>query len=263
MRRAVLALVAVVGGGIAITVGWLSAGAGPNSTADALIGALTEDMIVLSVTIALVVEAALLYAVLRFRNSGNPSPSRDNYRFLTAWVVAIGLILLFLGLASLQTMVALDRGEPDPDEAVRVDVVAQQFLWTFEYRDENVTSQSELVLPENETVYLRLTSEDVIHSLHVPELGLKRDANPARWNDVAFTPTETGEYHLYCAEFCGQAHSQMRGTVRVVDEEEFEGWLDEQRDGSTTNGSRETSASPGFERRSDRGAIASTTGIGP
>lgn len=231
MRRSSLSLVVAFTATIAVV--WLLPGtvaASGDSTADTLIGALTERLLVLGIAVAVIVEAALLYAIIRYRNSGDAQPSRDNPRFLTAWVVAIGLILFFVGFASLQTMAALDDGAANPpDDAVQVDVTAQQWVWTFEYADEGVTSQGTLVVPENETIHLRVTSRDVIHSMHAPDLGLKQDASPGQWNNATFTPTKTGEYDLFCAEYCGQGHSRMRADIRVVNSSEYNRWLDDQR----------------------------------
>lgn len=207
-----------------------------DSTADALIGTLTEQLIVLAIAVAVIVEAALLFVIVRYRNRDEARPSGSNTRFLAAWVVAIGIILVFVGIASLQTMAALDgQGvDPPPDDAVQVDIVAEQWVWTFEYADLGVESRGTLVLPVNETAYLRITSRDVIHSFHVPELGVKQDANPAQWNSFTVTPTNADEYRAFCAEYCGVGHSRMLATVRVVDDAEFEAWVDEQSTNSTT-----------------------------
>lgn len=234
MRRATLALAVGVGGAVA----WLAvlptpvaAGEAPTET---LVRTLSGKLLALGATIAIVFEAVLLYAVLRFRDSGDAASPVYNSRFHFAYVLAVGLVLFFVGFASLQTLGALDQGDSQPPEdAVRVNVVAQQWAWTFEYPEENVTSAGTVAVPANETVHLRLTSRDVIHAFYVPELALKRDANPARWNAVTFTPMATGEYAVKCAEYCGQAHSRMRGTLRVANRSAYENWLDERRENGT------------------------------
>lgn len=237
MRRSTFPLVALPGGVVARLATPPAAAAGADSTTDALIGALSSRLIVLAVTIAVLVEIALLYALLRYRNTGEAHPPEYNPRLHITWVIAVGVVLLFVGVASLQTMAALDQQqhEEPPEDAVQVEVHAQQWNWAFEYPAANVTNRGTLVVPANETVHLRLTSRDVIHSFHAPELGLKRDANPAQWNTLTFTPTSTGEYDLLCAEYCGQGHSTMLGTVRVIEPSEYEDWLDEQADASGGN----------------------------
>lgn len=227
----------------------LAAATGYDSTTEALIRTLSNKLIVLAVTIALLFEVILLSLLVRYRNSGTAAPPEYNSRLFVPYVLAVGVVLLFVGVASVQTLVALEQQESNPaqEDAVQVDVVAEQFAWTFEYADDEVTSRGTLVIPANETIHLRLTSRDVIHSFHAPDLGLKQDANPGEWTSFTFTPTSTGEYRLFCAEFCGVGHSNMLGSIRVVDSSEYEDWLDEQRDDSTSNRSERsafTSSNP-------------------
>lgn len=237
MRRPALSLAVIAGGIIAWIAVLPTAAAAGNSTADSLISTLSGKLIILGVTIAVIVELALLYAVLRYRNSGNAQPPEYNARLQLTWVLAVGVVLCFVGFASLQTMTALDQQgpQPSPDDAVRVDVVAEQWVWNFEYPRDNVTTQGTLVIPANQTVRLRVTSRDVIHSFHAPDLGVKQDANPAQWNNITFTPTDTGKYNLFCAEYCGQGHSTMQGTIRVVNSSEYDRWLEGQSSDSTAN----------------------------
>lgn len=235
-RRTAFSLTVIIGG----VVAWISVlptvAAAGDSTADTLIGALSSKLTVLAVTIAVIFEVALLYALLRYRNSGDAKSPEYNSRFHLTYVLAVGLILFFVGFASLQTLGALDLGtsQPPPEDAIRVDIVAEQWVWKFEYRGDNVTTQGTLVVPVNETIHMRLTSRDVIHSFFAPDLGIRRDANPARWNNITFTPTNTGQYRIKCAEYCGQGHSRMRGTIRVVNRSAYDNWLDEQRGNATS-----------------------------
>jgi cytochrome c oxidase subunit 2 len=133
----------------------------------------------------------------------------------------------------------------DDDEVVEVEVVGQTFFWTYNYPEETVngnesqyvsatsTADEPLVIPANTTVYLHVTSTDVIHALHVPDLGLKQDAIPGEYNTIETTAYETGTYQLYCAEYCGVGHSGMLGQVQVVSQEEFGAWLDERKSAMT------------------------------
>ncbi|PSQ43032.1 cytochrome c oxidase subunit II, partial [Halobacteriales archaeon SW_7_68_16] len=110
-----------------------------------------------------------------------------------------------------------------------VDVVAQKYFWTFEYEGGNVTSRGKLVLPKDETVYLTITSVDWLHAFHVPEMGLKQDAVPGESHVLRTTPTTTGEFQGYCAEYCGAGHSGMLFEVEVMNESAYRDWLDDQR----------------------------------
>ena len=68
-------------------------------------------------------------------------------------------------------------------------------------------------------------SQDVIHSLFVPAFRVKRDVLPGRYETCWFEAIKIGEYHLFCAEYCGTNHSRMIGKVVVMDPTDFEAWL--------------------------------------
>ena len=74
---------------------------------------------------------------------------------------------------------------------------------------------------------LVLKSNDVTHSLFIPAFRAKMDVVPGRYNKMWFEATQVGEYDLYCAEYCGQKHSEMIAQVFVHEEAEFIGWLNE------------------------------------
>jgi cytochrome c oxidase subunit 2 len=75
-------------------------------------------------------------------------------------------------------------------------------------------------------VLLTMTSQDVIHSLYVPDFRIKRDVVPGRYSKLWFTATEPGDHYLFCAEYCGTGHSDMITRVVVHPPGEFEKWLE-------------------------------------
>jgi cytochrome c oxidase subunit II len=93
---------------------------------------------------------------------------------------------------------------------------------------------SELVLPANREVDLRLNAQDVIHGLSIPELRLKQNAVPGQTIHIHFTPTTPGTYAILCTQLCGIGHYRMNATLRVVPSDEFLTWLT----------SKETAANP-------------------
>jgi cytochrome c oxidase subunit 2 len=212
------------------------------STTNELIRGLNEQLVFIAVPITVLVEAILLYAVLKFRNNDEPKPTRENRRLEMTWTIATALILLFVGVSSTLVMAdpavtTPDTAEPGPDD-VAVDVEAQTYMFTFTYEGEGVQTRNKLVVPEGKAVYLNITAKDWLHSVHVPALGLKQMAVVGEYNTIKTTPTETGVYQGYCAEYCGQGHSGMLFEVEVVSQAEYEQWLEQQRDESnaTANG---------------------------
>jgi cytochrome c oxidase subunit 2 len=232
--------------------------AAQSSLNDQLIRGLNEKLLYVAIPITVLVEAILIYTVVKFRESNvdEPKPTRENRRLEITWTVATAVILLFVGAASYQVLgveaiggvtaasnpnagpaaVAEDfEGAvgPDPDEtnAVEIEVVAQKYFWEYRYNEANVsglsTNDEPLYVPKNTTVYLHITSTDWLHAFHVPDLGLKQDAFPGQYNTIKTVAYEEGSYQLYCAEYCGVGHSNMLGKVTVVSEEEYQQYLED------------------------------------
>jgi len=232
----------VVAVGTALAVGLLAVG-GYDSTTETHLRSLHRTLLVVAAPLVLLVEGLLVYAVVR-RSPAEPAESGDS-RAELAWTVGTAAILLLVGLLSYGAMgqpSVLGGPAPDgpPGEAVTVTVTAERYDWTFAYDDGSVRTNDRLVLPANRTVVLRVTSRDVIHSLSIPGLGIKRDAMPGQYTAVRTTATTTGTYRLYCAEFCGAGHAEMTATVAVVPPGEFDAWL------RTHGATAPTTPTPGF-----------------
>ena len=80
-------------------------------------------------------------------------------------------------------------------------------------------------MPKGRPVQVTFTSEDVLHSLYFPAFRVKADAIPGRYSSVWFEATQTGEFHLFCAEYCGTKHSGMIGKVVVMEPSAYQAWL--------------------------------------
>jgi cytochrome c oxidase subunit 2 len=115
---------------------------------------------------------------------------------------------------------------------LEIHVVAKQWMWKVEHPD-GAREIDALHLPVNTPVRLVMTSEDVIHSFFAPAFRLKQDVLPARSEELVFTPTRTGDFHLLCAEFCGTQHSHMGGDIVVMTQSDYAGWLRRQPHGDS------------------------------
>ena len=134
---------------------------------------------------------------------------------------------------------------PRMDE-YEINVIGQQWSWQIQYSNGR-TLTNELVVPRDRPVRLIMTSKDVIHSFFVPEFRIKQDAVPGQFTNLRFTANKTGTYHIFCAEYCGTAHSKMLGKVVILDPVDFQKWLDglyhpsehvQVADSASSNGSR-------------------------
>lgn len=172
--------------------------------------------------------AVLLAVALLRRPSEGAADEPSTGRWLVGGGVAMPLVVIAVVFAA--TLVAM-RAIPTtaPDDALVIDVVGRQFSYEITYPDEGVAVADELHIPVGRPIALRLTSEDVIHSFWVPELGGKMDMLPDGINTLVLQADESGEHVSRCAEFCGLHHAAMVLTVVAEPEEEFTAWLEEQR----------------------------------
>jgi cytochrome c oxidase subunit 2 len=234
-RRA--ARVVVFALGVSVVVALLSSPAAAQSVNRNAIDDLNEQLLYVALPLVLFVEVTLVYAIYRFRDNDDPKPTTKDSALEITWTAATGVILLFVGMSAFFVLAnpyitPTAAGQPAadvPDDAVEVEVVAYQWGWEFRYPDEDVTTQSQLVIPRDRDVYFSFTTEDVIHSFYVPKLGLKQDIIPGQSMKARTRATQNGTYTLYCAELCGVGHTRMHGTVRVVSPDEYQTWLDGER----------------------------------
>ncbi|WP_455270465.1 cytochrome c oxidase subunit II [Rhizobium herbae] len=199
----------------------------------------------------------MAYCVWRFRHKpGNRAayePENRKLEVLLASGTAVGVAAMLVpGLFVWNQFITV------PDDAAPVEVVSQQWLWSFrlpgvdgklgrsEPRDispENplgvnkndttglddvIIEGGELHLPVGKPVRILLRSVDVLHDFYVPEFRAKMDMIPGMITYFWFTPTRTGTFDILCAELCGVGHSQMRGTVVVEEAADYQAWLEQQ-----------------------------------
>ncbi len=111
-----------------------------------------------------------------------------------------------------------------PDQTLEIYSTAKRWMWKFQHLD-GKNEINELHVPLGRAVKVTFTSEDVLHSLYFPSFRVKADAIPGRYSSVWFTPTKVGEYHIFCAEYCGTNHSGMIGRVTVMEPSAYQSWL--------------------------------------
>jgi cytochrome c oxidase subunit 2 len=184
---------------------------------------------IVSIIIFSLVAAVVVFSVWKWRvpldddSDGPPIHGHTGLEIL--WTAVPALIVTALGIVS---AVVLARNADEGDNALQVQAVGQQFAWKFVYSDYDDLTSGQLVLPIDRAARFTMTSVDVIHSFWVPNFGQKMDAVPGIETEIVVTPTRTGEYKVVCTELCGLGHATMRAAARVVSEEEFDAWIEEQ-----------------------------------
>ncbi|KYO50566.1 cytochrome c oxidase subunit II [Tistrella mobilis] len=139
----------------------------------------------------------------------------------TSWALIPFLLILIFYVWS--TSSYIDLYEP-PDDALEINLVAKQWMWKVQHPG-GQREIDELHVPAGTPVRLNMASQDVIHSLYVPALRLKRDVVPGRYTSLWFTADRPGTYRLTCAEFCGTDHSTMGGRLVVMRPADYARWL--------------------------------------
>jgi cytochrome c oxidase subunit 2 len=195
------------------------------SSRSVIVDRLFRTLMGIAAVIFLLVEGALLYAVIRFRkqpdDERDAAPIHGNNTLEIVWTLIPAVIVAVIGVYSYQVLMEIERPSEEP---LVVEVIGRQFFWEFHYPEEGVTSQV-LHLPVGKTVHFQITSEDVIHSFWVPDFRVKQDATPGQISELIITPTKLGRYPIRCAELCGPGHAAMTAEVVVEEEAQFERWL--------------------------------------
>jgi cytochrome c oxidase subunit 2 len=204
-------------------------------------------------------QLALGYFVWRYRDHSSAARADYSHGHLGLELVWTTLTaILFIGLNLMGSPIwAAERFRPAVNDATRVEVTAMQFAWYFRYpgpdgkfgiakpeledpsaggeaalgldpadpasKDDVVTGIMEV--PVGREVEVILRAHDVIHSFFVPAMRFKQDAVPGLAIHMHFTPTETGDFEIACAELCGLGHYKMHGMLKVVSQDEFDKWL--------------------------------------
>lgn len=225
------------------------------------IDTLFDVMIVLSCLMFSIVVVMLAYAVWRWRakpgDESDGAPVHGNTTLEITWTVIPTVIVL---AGAIYSWIVLNDIEAKADDRMPLNVIAQQYKWTFEYpeattgsgQDATPLRTNELHVPVDRQLDVTLTALDVIHSFWVPEWGIKRDAVPAGPggdeidNEFVVTPDEEGTYSLVCTELCGIGHATMRASVVVESQDEFDQWIaEQQRAQESSSGGSSSSNSSG------------------
>jgi cytochrome c oxidase subunit 2 len=200
----------------------------------------------------------MAYCVLRFRHQQGREAAYNPENKKLEWWLSIGTAV---GVGAMLTpgLFVWNQFVTVPDDASEVEVVGQQWQWSFRLpgkdgrlgtsdtlnvgpdnplglnprdphgQDDLVIEADDLHLPIGKPIKLLLRSIDVVHSFYVPQFRAKMDLVPGMVTYVWFVPTRTGAFEILCAELCGAGHANMRGKVVVDEESDYQAWLQKQK----------------------------------
>ena len=173
--------------------------------------------------------AFLFVALTRRREPGHPERGLQagSRIVLFGGIVTPTLILLVVFGFTVATLNALAM--PETLESHTVHVVGHQWWWEVRYPNQQVVTANEIHIPTGQPVRILLSSDDVIHSFWVPQLHGKIDMVPGQTNEIWLQADRPGVYGGECAEFCGVQHGKMGFLVVAEPLEQFNAWLEAQR----------------------------------
>jgi cytochrome c oxidase subunit II len=188
--------------------------------------------------IFLAVAGLLTYTIVRFRERPEdhlrePPQVYGSNNVEAAWTIVPVVIVIVLFLATARTINELEIDTP-PEDALQVTAVGHQWWWEFRYPQLGVVTANELHIPVStadrpQPTFLKLLSQDVVHSFWVPRLAGKVDVVPNRANEMWIDTATPGLYLGQCAEYCGTQHAHMLLRVYVHPEDEFQRWVEHQK----------------------------------
>lgn len=204
--------------------------------------------------IFLVAHLILGYCIVRFRDRGAAIKQFEpSTKMELGWTIAGTVLFVGLAVASARIWAGVHMTAPSPN-ALRIEVLGKQFAWSARYtgpdgrlgrtavkfindangnpfgideadpagKDDIVTST--VRVPVNTPVLLTLRSRDVIHNFFVRELRIKQDVVPGMEIPLPFIADKPGTYEVACSELCGLGHHQMRSTLVVMTQEDYDQW---------------------------------------
>lgn len=195
----------------------------------------------MSIVILIIVEVALVAALLKFRKRPNetraPETWSHNTKLELVWTIIPFLLLIGILFPTFKAVAYLADVPKNPE--LTLEVVGHQFYWEYRYPDLGVqfnttptmgpgTGLEELYVPVGRKMKVVLTAADVIHSWYIPAFGFQQMTTPGNLSIAPLEVTKVGLYEGYCTYLCGTLHGAMRARVRAVPPAEFDAWVAKQ-----------------------------------
>ena len=213
-------------------------------------------MLIVCMVIFVAVFGVMFYSIWAHRKSRGAKAAtfHEHLGVEVAWTVIPFIIVIAMALPATRTVVAMkDTSGAD----ITVKVTGYQWKWGYEYIDgpaagvkflSNLATpraqiegkeprgplylmevDNPLVVPVGKKIKIALTGGDVIHSWMVPELAVKQDSIPGFLRSTWFRAEKVGEFRGQCTELCGKDHAFMPIVVKVVSEQDYAIWAQEQK----------------------------------
>ena len=181
-------------------------------------------VIAITAFFAIVVVVLVLYFAFKYRDDSGEKigePIHGSVPLELGWSIIPFIISIGIFVWASVVFFHIVRA---PDQTLEIYSTGKRWMWRFQHVD-GQREINELHVPVGRAVKVVFTSEDVLHDLFIPAFRVKADAVPGRYSAIWFEATKVGEYHIFCAEYCGTNHSGMIGTVFVMEPADYQAWL--------------------------------------
>lgn len=188
------------------------------------VDALYGFLVLLTVVFCILVFGMVTIFAIKYRRRSDdeqPEQNHGNLALELSWTIIPLFIALFVFLLGADVFFRLQRAPADPLE---IYAVGKQWMWKIQH-ESGKREINTLHVPKGQPVRLTMTSEDVLHDFFIPAFRVKNDVIPGRYTTLWFEATQLGEFHIFCAEYCGTQHSGMIGKVIVMDPTDYHDWL--------------------------------------
>jgi cytochrome c oxidase subunit 2 len=179
-------------------------------------------LVAISAVFFAIVMVGMIYFTIRYRKGagGKTNPIEGHTGLEIFWTAIPTVLVIIIFIWGYLVYVEMDT---PPGDSYPVRVIGKKWSWSFLYENGAVTS--DLYVPLNKPVKLIMTSEDVLHSFFIPAFRVKKDVVPGRYTELWFEAKVPGDHQVFCAEYCGAAHSGMLAKVKVLSADLWQSFL--------------------------------------
>jgi cytochrome c oxidase subunit 2 len=178
----------------------------------------------LSIFFTVIVGFAVIFLALRYRQGSKYDRSRPIYedlRLELTWTIIPLIMALFMFFFSARLFIKM---RTPPADAQEIYVVGKQWMWHVQHEN-GVRENNTIHVPVGKPIKLTMISQDVLHALYIPAFRVQMHVVPGRYTQLWFIPTKVGEFHLFCAMYCGTQHAEMGGKVVAMEPKDYAQWL--------------------------------------
>jgi len=203
----------------------------------AQVDALFFFILAVSAFFSILIAGTLVYFSIKYRRK-----SPGEFAVITDSPVWVEVVWTLIPLALAMVMFAWGSrlyfsAYRPPSDAMDIQVIGKQWMWQMQH-PQGRREINELHVPLGRSIRLVMISQDVIHDFYIPTFRIKQDVLPGRYTYEWFQSSRLGEFHLFCAQYCGTQHAMMTGRVIVMEPAQYDAWL-------SGSGSEETMAQSG------------------